>query len=96
MLSAKRKNAFICINVKDITSFNQYRIKQRLLETIQIHQSVVLDMSEVCYMDSAGFAMVADFVHQAFFKDCKVRIVNMKEHLREVVRFLSLDKVIFQ
>src|ERR1700674_4955783 len=54
---------------------------------------VVLDLTNVSYMDSSGLGAIAGLFFSAKRQNCRLKLVNLNQRLQELIRFTKLASV---
>ncbi len=94
MKPLKNKSAVIYLNIREITQFNSTILLGKIISSIHKHNNVILDMSKINYINSIGFGMIIEINKIARLSGCKIQIINLKDHLIEIVSLLRLDRVL--
>ena len=56
--------------------------------------TTVLDLSQVTRTDSAGLALMVEWLRGARRKDGRIEVINMPEQMRSIARMCKLDGVL--
>lgn len=57
-------------------------------------QNTVLDLSRVTRADSAGLALMVEWLRRARQRNVRIEIINMPEQMRSIARMSKLDGVL--
>ena len=57
-------------------------------------KSIVLDLTEVSYMDSSGLGAIAGLYFSAQRQKCGLKLVNLNQRLQELFRLTKLASVL--
>ncbi len=78
----------------DLTFETVAGLRQRGAEVLRGDGDVTLDLNAVTRADSAGLALMVEWLKQARGKDAGLRVVNMPEQMLAIARMSKLDSVL--
>ena len=76
-----------------ITSASSGLLQTTVRSLIPETKSVVLDLTGVTYMDSSGLGAIAGLFFSAKRQNCRLKLVNLNERLKELFRLTKLASV---
>lgn len=75
---------------EDLTIYNALEIKQRLLDALEQHSALELDLSHVAEIDTAGLQLLLLTRREANAKNKTMAICAMSNNVRQTVDFCNL------
>ena len=78
----------------DLTFETVAGLRQRGAEVLRGDGDVTLDLNAVTRADSAGLALMVEWLKQTRGKDAGLRVVNMPEQMAAIARMSKLDRVL--
>lgn len=78
----------------DLTFETVGGLRERGAEVLQGEGDVILDLKAVTRADSAGLALMVEWLRQARRKDAGLRVVNMPDQMLAIARMSKLDSVL--
>ncbi len=91
MERSAREITFRCIG--RITSSTSSLLQEAVRKVIPEKKDIVLDLSNVAYMDSSGLGALVSLWVSAKKAGCEVRLVSLSQRVKELLHLTSLDKV---
>jgi anti-sigma B factor antagonist len=76
-----------------ITSATSGLLQTTVRNLIPETRSVVLDLTDVSYMDSSGLGTIAGLYFSAKRQNCRLKLVNLNDRLKELFRLTKLASV---
>jgi anti-sigma B factor antagonist len=76
-----------------ITSGSSALLQTTVRSLIPETKSIVLDLTNVSYMDSSGLGAIAGLYFSAKRQNCKLKLVNLNQRLQELFRLTKLASV---
>jgi anti-anti-sigma factor len=86
-----REITFRCIG--RITSSTSSLLQEAVRNVIPEKKDIVLDLSNVAYMDSSGLGALVSVWVSAKKAGCEVRLISLSQRVKELLHLTSLDKV---
>lgn len=78
----------------DLTFETVSGLRERGAEVLQGDADVTLDLNEVTRADSAGLALMVEWLKQAKRKDASLQVVNMPDQMLAIARMSKLDSIL--
>ena len=70
------------------------KIKDKFAEIfLQKPNSIIVDLTEVGFMDSSGLAVLVGALKQSRNSDCKLKIANLTEDIRAIFEICRLETI---
>jgi anti-sigma B factor antagonist len=76
-----------------ITSGTSVLLQTTVRSLIPQTKCVVLDLTDVSYMDSSGLGAIAGLYFSARRQNCKLKLINLNQRLQELFRITKLASV---
>jgi len=76
-----------------ITSSTASLLQSTVRRVIPEKKTVVLDLSNVTYMDSSGLGALVSVWVSAKRDGCEVKLIGLSQRVKELLRLTGLDKV---
>jgi anti-sigma B factor antagonist len=76
-----------------ITSATSATLQTTVRALIPGTQCIVLDLTDVSYLDSSGLGALVSIYLSAKRQQCRVKLVNLNQRLKELFRITNLAKV---
>jgi anti-sigma B factor antagonist len=76
-----------------ITSTTSGILQTEVRKLIPETKRVVVDLTDVTYMDSSGLGAVVGLYLSARRQECELKLVNLNQRLKELFRITNLAKV---
>ena len=77
-----------------ITSNTSAELQSSLRGVIPQTKRIVLDLTDVTYMDSSGLGAVAAIYVSARRLECELRLINLNQRLKQLFRLTQMAKVL--
>ena len=78
----------------EVDLYSSPDLRKALLEMTKDHNKAILvDLAKVKYMDSSGVATLVEALQQVGKYDGKLKLVNLREAVKNVFELSRLDKV---
>jgi len=71
-------------------------ICDRIVEVIKGRSELIVNLAKVSRSDSAGVAMLLDWVHIAREQDVDIHFLNMPEQMMAIARVSGLDEILIK
>lgn len=84
-------NVFRCTG--RVTSSTAHLLRDAVRDVIPEQKNIVLDLSEVSYMDSSGLGALVGVWVSARKGGCEVTLRSLSQRVRELLHLTALDKV---
>lgn len=68
-------------------------VRKEIIESLDRGQHVLLDLSEVSYIDSSIIASLVQGLQHAKKKDLRVDLIGAKDHVLKVLQLTRMDEV---
>lgn len=78
----------------DLTFDTVVGLRQRGAEVFGKDGAVTLDLNAVTRADSAGLALMVEWLKQAKRQDATLRVVNMPDQMLAIARMSKLDRIL--
>ncbi len=78
----------------DLTFETVSTLRERGVELLGREGDVTLDLNAVTRADSAGLALMIEWLKQAKRRDATLQVVNMPEQMLAIARMSKLDEVL--
>jgi phospholipid transport system transporter-binding protein len=78
----------------DLTFETVAGLRERGAEVLRGHGDVTLDLNAVTRADSAGLALMVEWLREARRKDAGLHVVNMPDQMLAIARMSKLDGVL--
>lgn len=75
----------------DLTFETVARLRERGAEVLRGIGDITLDLNAVTRADSAGLALMVEWLKQAKRHDASLRVVNMPDQMLAIARMVKLD-----
>lgn len=85
------ESLFRCVG--RITSSTSHQLREALSGAMAQKRNIVLDLSEVSYMDSSGLGALVGVWASAKRNGCEIKLVSLSQRVKELLRLTSLDKL---
>lgn len=82
---------FRCIG--RVTSSTSHQLRESVSGAISQKRNIVLDLSEVNYMDSSGLGALVGVWASAKRNGCEIKLLSLSQRVRELLRITNLDKL---
>jgi anti-sigma B factor antagonist len=91
----EHKSDILVVRLRGSADHDQTAVLERCAKDIQaqLKQLVVLDLSELTYIASAGLGALISLHHAIKAQEGRLRLVRLTEAVREVFRAMHLDTV---
>ncbi|MGA2413163.1 MAG: STAS domain-containing protein [Candidatus Sulfotelmatobacter sp.] len=76
-----------------ITSTTTADLQTTVRNLIPQTNRIVLDLTDVSYMDSSGLGALVSIYLSAKRQECELRLINLNQRLKELFRLTKLSKV---
>jgi anti-anti-sigma factor len=76
-----------------ITSSTSALLQSTVRKVIPEAKTIVLDLSNVTYMDSSGLGALVGIWVSAHRDGCELKLVSLSQRVKELLHLTSLDKV---
>jgi anti-anti-sigma factor len=76
-----------------ITSTTSANLQTTVRNLIPQSNRIVLDLTDVSYMDSSGLGALVSIYLSAKRQECELRVINLNQRLKELFRLTKLAKV---
>jgi phospholipid transport system transporter-binding protein len=80
--------------VGDLTFETVGALLARGPDTVQAENGTVVDLAKVTRADSAGLALMVEWLRRARRRNARIEIINMPEQMRSIARMSKLDGVL--
>jgi anti-anti-sigma factor len=77
-----------------ITSDTSQSLKTTVKSLLSDSRTVVLDLTNVSYMDSSGLGMIVGLYVSAKTAKCQLKLINLNKRLRELFSITRLGQVL--
>lgn len=80
----------------DIDAYHSATFKQKLMEHLDniSKHIVVLDLSEVQYIDSAGLGSMVSLIKESKKRNKEIVLVSLQKQIKKIFEMTKLDKII--
>jgi anti-sigma B factor antagonist len=80
----------------DIDAYHSATFKQKVMEHMENTDKkyIVLDMSEVSYIDSAGLGSIVSLIKESKKSEKEIVLVSLKKQIKKIFEMTKLDKII--
>jgi anti-sigma B factor antagonist len=85
------QSTFRCVG--RVTSSTSHQLRDAVNGAISQKRNIVLDLSQVNYMDSSGLGALVGVWASAKRNGCEIKLVSLSQRVRELLRLTSLDKL---
>ena len=89
---AEQETIFRCAG--KLTSVTAALLQSTIREAIPEKKTIVLDLSQVSYMDSSGLGALVSVWASAKRGNCELRLVSLGQRVRELLRLTGLEQVL--
>jgi anti-sigma B factor antagonist len=79
-----------------ITSNTTQSLRATVRPLFSESKTIVLDLTNVSYMDSSGLGTMVALYVSAKAANCQLRLINLNQHLKEVFSITRLGEVLVQ
>jgi anti-sigma B factor antagonist len=76
-----------------INSSTSAKLQTAVRGVIPQSKRIVLDLTDVSYMDSSGLGAIVSIYLSARRQECELKLINMNQRLKELFRLTKLAKV---
>lgn len=96
MLHVKRtyKDMELILAISGILDYSTVQEFNRQTESLQDADKVILDFSEMEFLDSTGIGVVLDLLHRTFENEIAFEITGLNEVAREVFDTVGVFKIV--
>ena len=77
-----------------ITSSTSADLQSAVRSLIPQTSRIVLDLTDVTYMDSSGLGAVVSLYVTARRQECQLKLINLNQRLKQLFRLTQLSKVL--
>jgi anti-sigma B factor antagonist len=90
------KKLFVVKISGDIDAYHSAAFKQKVMEHMENTDKkyIVLDMSEVSYIDSAGLGSIVSLIKESKKLEKELVLVSLKKQIKKIFEMTKLDKII--
>lgn len=78
----------------DLTFDTVATLRERGVEVLKVDGDVTLDLNAVTRADSAGLALMVEWLKQAKRRDASLHVVNMPDQMLAIARMSKLDEIL--
>ncbi len=78
----------------DLTFDTVATLRERGVEVLGVDGDVTLDLNAVTRADSAGLALMVEWLKQAKRRDASLHVVNMPDQMLAIARMSKLDEIL--
>ena len=89
----EKQGASIVVFTGEIDLESSPAARETLLKCVEHTSNVIVDLSEVSYIDSSGVASLVEALQAAKKKGCQFALAAVSEPTRRVLELARLDKV---
>lgn len=89
----KRDGAVIIYPKGEINAYHVSDFKARVLESIPEGEKVIIDFSNVDYVDSAGLGSLVSILKHVKTENKEMKLISLKPNLKKVFELTKLDMV---
>jgi anti-sigma B factor antagonist len=96
MTFEEMKKLFVIKISGDIDAYHSATFKQKVMEHIENTEKkyLVLDMSDVAYIDSAGLGSIVSLIKESKKAEKEIVLVSLKKQIKKIFEMTKLDKII--
>ena len=87
----REKGVFVIEGDLTFASIDKDTLKS--LDFLTASKTITLDLSQVVVTDSAGLALIIEWLKYARNKRIQIRVKNIPEQLRKIAKLSGLDKI---
>ncbi|SRR6056297_297890 len=90
------EKSFVVKVAGDIDAYHSATFKQKVMEHMvnTDKKYIVLDMSEVSYIDSAGLGSIVSLIKESKKSEKEIVLVSLKKQIKKIFEMTKLDKII--
>ena len=77
-----------------ITMENAARLRETARALIAEHKRLVIDLSDVNYLDSSGLGMIVGVYVSAKRAGCQLKLINLRPRVKEIFTLARLDEAL--
>ena len=77
----------------EIDFHHSAKVREDIIQSLDQGQHVLVDLSEVSYIDSSGIASLVQGLQHARGRDLKVDLVGVKDSVLKVLKLTRMDEV---
>ena len=89
----KSPEEIVCLCTGRITSATSAQLKSTVHPLISETKRIVVDLTEVTYIDSSGIGGLVSLWVSTKKAGCQLKLVNLSERIKELLRVTNLSKV---
>lgn len=89
----KKDGAVIIYPMGEINAYHVSDFKTRVLESISKGEKVIIDFSNVDYVDSAGLGSLVAILKHVKTENKEMKLVSLKPNLKRIFELTKLDMV---
>ncbi len=94
MESLNSKSIIVYLDIREVTQFNQAEIIEEILKIIYENNIIILDMSKINYLDSAGLGEIVSIFKIARLRGNRIGLINVKDHLLDLIHLFRLERIL--
>lgn len=91
-MATKLKRKRIELLFTEISCFNSHKIQEVLIRAME-ENNILIDMSQITYIDSSGMGMLVKLTKRANEKAVSLKFINLNSNIVEVITMLGLRKM---
>ena len=77
----------------EIDHHNSYSFRRVMDEALNKGRSMVIDLSDVAYIDSAGVGIICNAIKRQQSRDCQLGLVLVDDNIKYIINIVSLSRI---
>ncbi len=89
-----RDAALVLVPGKELDAGNAAELKQNMEPILETYQHVILDLSELTFVDSSGLGAILSFTRKLALKQGELKLCCLQKPVRALVELVRLHRVL--
>jgi anti-sigma B factor antagonist len=86
--------AVVVLAIDKLDAANAGHLRTEMCDVFQTYDDVVLDMSQVDFVDSSGLGVLLSFTRMLASKGGRLRLCAVKDSVLELIRLVRFERVL--